>query len=393
MTVAITNQVVAETPHKIECLSVAELSANISHAADGSAIIAIEEELHLDATPIAYTLVATSQIQPVAERTEAFVPASEPATHNSYPVHASRPSSSADAKWRLLSEKPLWIFFAKLREIHFTYPDDRQTACLYLDVKNELFNRYVPDVLKVVRNYFFKKMPKYSLVHQDELEESAQVEMWKYLDKYDPNFGTITFMQFFNAKRGSRLQGAIKDCLRSLQDCTREIAKQRREIKPMMKELAQKLGHKPTPEEFCDEYGWDSLGSSKQTYREIITDPLFTAGVFNQRLKTDSGSEGGMDESDLESLASQEAKPARNVNRMQGADFKQIVLSAINDEWIRFIVDCYIWQNDTDERICSYINACGKKCSVSWVAGKRKEGYKIIEAAFGLDYLRGLIHE
>lgn len=400
MTTALTvDTVTAETPHKIECLSVADLSA-ACHAADGSVIIAIEEDIQLDTTPTEYSLVAP-------QRTDAFDLASPPAVTKASivpvavckstelkdvpPIRSKRPTQSTHEKWRLLAEKPLWIFFAKLREIRSTFPEDEPTSKLYLEVKNELFNRYVPDVLKIVRNYFFKKMPKYSLLHQEELEESAQVEMWKYLDKFDPNFGTITFMQFLNAKGKSRLLGAILDCLRSLQDCTREIAKQRREIKPMMKALAQKLGHKPTPEDFCDEYGWDTLGSSKKTYREIITDPLFTAGVFNQRLVSDSG-EGGMDEQDLESLASQEAKPAKNVNRMQGHDVKHIVLSAIEDEWVRFIVDCYIWQNDTDERICTYINANGKKCSVSWVAGKRKEGYRIIEQAFGLEYLRDLIH-
>ncbi len=294
--------------------------------------------------------------------------------------------------WRNLIEKPLWIFFAKIREIHRTYPEDQSVANLYYEVKGELFDRYLTDTLAEARRYFKKKMPPSALVHQDDLEEAVQVEMYKYLDRFDPEFGTITFMKFFNAKRKSRLKGSMIDRLRELQDCTRDTAKQRREIKPMFKALAHKLGHHPTIEEFLDEYGWETLScDGKMTYREILSERAFFFGVFNQR-QLASDSANGISEEELESLANQESRPAKNLNRMQGRDSKEYILSFIQDEWINFIIDCYYWQGDTDERICSFINQAGKKCSVSWVAGKRKDGHRILREQLGLSEFKLLAY-
>lgn len=343
----------------------------------------------------------TESAQPiVSERTarELALPAPiqpanyKPSAGSTVNSHSATKTTGQHANWRRLSEKPLWLFFAKIREIHNTYPDNESIKTLYLEIKREFFERYLPDTMKIARNYFFKKMPKSSLLDQEDLEDAVQIEMWKYLDKFNPEFGTITFMQFYNARGNSRLTGSIVDRLRELQDCTRPIAQKRRDIRPMLNALAFKLRHRPTPEEFCDEYGWDTVYDEEtgETFREVITDRLFWSGVFNQRrTATDLD---GMNDEELESLATQESRPSKNLNRMQGQDSKQYILSFIEDEWINFIIDCYIWQNDTDKQICLMINQAGRRCSASWVSNKRKEGLRILEERLGLKKLKMLAY-
>lgn len=304
---------------------------------------------------------------------------------SSHPVREIKPVGQ-HVNWRVLAEKPLWMYFAKLRQIHHTYPDNEQVNAVYLAVRKELYDRYLPDVLKVTRSYFTRRMPKFSLLNQEDLEQVAQIEMLKYLDKFDPEYGTITFMQFLNAKGKSRLNGSIKDCLRSLQDFSRLIAKLRRELKPLFIKLTQKIGHKPTSEEFLDEYGWDtSIKVEKNkwmTYREILSHPLFYSGVFNQRQHASIDSEG-FNEENLESLANIEAPIPRRDNQVNRYDSMNFILSHIEDEDIRYIIWEYYYNDETDKRIFRSLSAFGKKCSPSWITNKRKAGEKIIEQRLG----------
>jgi chromatin remodeling complex protein RSC6 len=327
------------------------------------------------------------------ETTETTPP---PTTEPNEPVRVVK-SVGQYSDWRKLKHEtdkkrpgPLWFFFDQIRGIHRANPAIESIKKLHHEIKQELFARYLPDTLKQVGSYFARKMPKFSLLHESDLQEAAKAALWKYIDKYNPHFGTITFMQFFNAKGKSRLLGAIFDALRALQEFPREIAKQRRELKPMFLKLTQKLKHRPTPEEFLDEYGWTTVGSSGKTYREIVTDPLFSSGVFNQRQVASSLSEG-LDEEEIESLSNYEARPARNIHRLQSEENKKYILGLLCDEDLAFIIESYFWFQDTHDRIRFNLNSFGKKCSLAWVVAKYHEARAILKERLQREKLESMI--
>jgi DNA-directed RNA polymerase specialized sigma subunit len=330
------------------------------------------------------------QVQPATIiEEEEVLSATTPVTQQSTSNHLSNSSSrkikhvGQHSNWQALAEKPLWVFFAKIRQIHRTYPENIQVADLHKAIKEELFFRYLPDTLKVARNYFTWKMPKSSVVHQEDLEEAVEAAMWSYLDQFDPHYGTITFMQYFNAKGKSRLLGSITDRLRTLMGFPRDIAKYRRELKPLFRELAFKLNRKPTPEQFLDEYGWETrTNDDKYSYREVITDRLFYSGVFNQRQAISSLNEV-TDNDEMQSLANIEARPPSVDTSLNRHDTMRFVLSHIEDKDIQYIIWEYYYNNETDKRICRSLMNWGKKCSLSWVVSKHKEGLRILGERLG----------
>lgn len=361
-----------------------------SHACNGHPLIIFEDEVITPSPATQSAQSPASTLQPTVSQ--------QTVVHQTV-VHqtVAQKSVGQHAKWRELKEQPLWIFFDKIREIHRAYPENEATAKLYHEIKKELFDRYLQDTLKQVSSYVSRKMPKFSLICEEDLQEAVEVRLWRYLDKFDPHFGTITFMQYFNAKGKnnpkSGLRGAIYDSLRKLQEFSRPIAQQRRELKPMFLELEQKLGHKPTLEEFLDEYGWETVvtfGKEKRKLRDIISNPLFSAGVFNQRQAISSLNEG-LDDREIESLINYKARPAKNIHRMQSAENKAYILSLLEDEDMQFIVDCYIWQGDTSEKIRYYLNSFGQKCSLSWVATKYKQAKLILEQKLSRERLQAMI--
>jgi DNA-directed RNA polymerase specialized sigma subunit len=226
-------------------------------------------------------------------------------------------------------------------------------------------------------------MPESSLVDYNDLLQHVQLEMWKYLEKYDPSRGT-TFMQFFGARVNGRLNGAIIDALRELQDCTRLIAQWRRVMAPMFATLRNELGRQPTLEEFCDKFGWH--------HEPILRNRAFWAGTFNQRQV--GGSVEQQEEGDLDALQnfqSRDGAVSSDQQRMVSKDNMRFIRSHLKDPDMDYIVWAYYEQHETNEQILRDFRCQGRKCSLSWVVSKHNRAKEIIKEKVGRAALKMMV--
>lgn len=321
-------------------------------------------------TPDKHPFAAFFEKSPAAE---AQTPPVSPQAQN----HADAKTTPVPAAWKDLPEKELWQYYVKIRELRLQKkpPSHAPLEIRYQAITDFLFRKYLPDILKVVATYFYRNMPQHSLLDRADLEQAASIAMFNLLSEFDPSVGT-TFMQYANAKKKSRIRGAVIDCLRSLQEYPREWALKRRIHNPRFEALRAKLGHKPTYEEYCDEYGWE--------HAETIWNQLFWSGVYNQSQFTSrrAGSHGGSDteEMELESLANYEAKPIRLDAKLTRLDNIDSIMELLPDDEMKYIVWAYYWKQDTNERIAKSLTASGRTICVSSVGNKRKEAEAILKS-------------
>jgi DNA-directed RNA polymerase specialized sigma subunit len=351
-------------------------------------VVTSTQGTHQTSSAQVVTVLTSSQILAKEVASDTAPPPSPPNTPTepqTQDVPQEIPAVPADdrKRWENLPEKQLWGYFAKLRQLYFAARDKggavkgTPLADRYWAVKRKLFEIYESDTARIAENYQYRHMPQYSLLERDDLRQAVVMAMYKLLDEYDPGYGTITFMQFANARDRSRLRGAILDCLRTLQEFPRSIAKNRRLVKPMMANLRNVLRHKPTLEEFCDYYGWH--------WKAVLTDRLFATGVFNQgRVVVDA-----TDESiEVDSIQQVESRHQDNDAVMSRVDNIDRILECLPDDDMRYIVWAYYFVGDTNDRIRDSLRASGRKCSLSLVVSKHKAAIAILREKFTLESIR-----
>lgn len=321
------------------------------------------------------------------------VPVTETSQPQPQPEKPAQPENPTQSDWKSLPIRSVWQYFAKVKQLLTLHPDGENVKRRYKEVKDYLFNYYRKDVERVVNGYCRRKMPHYSLADSTDLMQAALIKHYRLIDEYDLSVGT-EYMQFTNAKNASAIRGAVIDYLRSLQEYPRDIAIERREVKPMMEALQNKLRRKPSREEFCDEYGWNNVcEKTGRTWGTIIFDHLFWSGVYNQRPNLRySDNEGEIDhDSSFGEWQALSGKEESRDQKMQSVDSETIILSAITDEDIKYVIWAYYFMRDTTERISQTLKRSGRKtCSLSWVAGKREQGEAILRQKFGLEGMKHL---
>ena len=198
-------------------------------------------------------------------------------------------------------------------------------------IRNLLIERYSRDAFRVADSYYKRKIPEYTLADVWDLRMAAVHGVMQCVDQYNLAVGCKTFMHFANAKHGSRVRGAIYDCLRKLQDYPRSIAKRRRDIGPRMLALMHKIGRDPTTDDFCNEYG--------EEWRPIVEDPLFASRVYNQMRASDDAD--GMDH-----MSHVEDDTERCEDRWNDEDsvkFRERIMSLLPDKQQSFVIYAYYW--------------------------------------------------
>lgn len=282
-------------------------------------------------------------------------------------------------------EKPapaMWVYFARLKELKKQRPNDAAILKRWKEVRDFIFSLHWDDAERIANTYLSKNMPRYSLLESDDLKQGAAKGLLGCIDTYDINVGT-DFMQYANAKK-SRLRGAVIDSLRELQNCTRLIAKQRRELRPLFAKLTQKLRRPPSIEDFLEHYGKVSE-DGKLNYKEILTDPLYWSGVFNQSRKGLFSSTEGGDASEEFATDTEDTRPVGACG-MERGDFFKRVLSVVKDPKANFAIWAYHLAGMTNDQISQHLS-----CSPSVAAAKHKEGLKIIEANFTVEEFKAMM--
>lgn len=248
---------------------------------------------------------------------------------------------------QVLSPVTEWLilnFQEKIAWNLFRHASIQNRPALRLEIRKLLIQRYMPDTQKVADSYYRHSIPEYTLVDNADLQQAAYFGMIEKIDEYDPAVG-CTFMQYANAKGMSRIQGAIKDCLRKHWYSTREVSKQRKRVKPLMLLLTHKLGHTPTVDDFCEHYGDDP-------WRQILEDPMFNMRVYNQT-RTASNQDG--DES-MDQMTQVEDDQTPCENRWTSEDskyFRRRILEILPDEKQAFCIYAYFWLGWNNEHIAS----------------------------------------
>lgn len=228
--------------------------------------------------------------------------------------------------------------------------------------------RYEPDVTRVVRSYFSSRMPDYSLVGFHDLLQAGMLCVCRYVDRYDSEYGT-TFMEYLNSSVNSKLIGHMIDCLRSMQDYPRVIASNRRLMRPLLHALRHELGKEPTIEEIIDRYG--------ESFRPIVSDPLFFTGVYNQAQET------GRQEDDYQIEFEDKSDQQPTVTHKMDAMSR--ILNVIKDDRIRQVVFAYYY---VGKNHCMIAESEG--ISVSTASNLRREGLRIISSNFSEEELNEL---
>lgn len=255
---------------------------------------------------------------------------------------------------------------------------------VHVAMRAVMMERYVEDTRRVADSYYYNKIPEYTLVDKQDVRQAAYEGMMDAFDAFNYQSGT-TFMQWANAKRGSRIKGSIIDMLRRLMEFPRIISDYRRMMKPMMEKLSQKLNKRPSSEDFIAEYG--------EEYRPVLEDELFASGVFNQHAvstEEETNSRGSLD-----ALSALEDFRRSHVDELDWscedrANFHEEVLSVIDDERERFAVYAYYWLQWNNETIA---NTQTINSSTSTALALRLSGERKIRSAFSYQQAMEKLHQ
>lgn len=181
-------------------------------------------------------------------------------------------ASGQAVQYKRVSEKSVKDY------LHYL-PDWRKLKSLPLDsqersdLKQFLYHAFLPEIVEDTKFFIAQKLPKKSLLQDDDIIQAVRIRMWHEMERYDCEFG-IDFKVFFNTHVNSRLKGAVNDETRRLMNFGRKYPKRLRELKARMLALSHKISREPTIEDYLDEYGWDLL--------KDMQDPLLFSQVFNQ---------------------------------------------------------------------------------------------------------------
>lgn len=172
--------------------------------------------------------------------------------------------------------------------------------------------------------YSSRKMPYASLLDSDDLHAYANLGLWDATGRYDPFMGNT-----FHTYAFIKVNGAIKDGLRNLQDFSRSIARVKRELEPLVNNLTQELGHKPTLEELSARYIGRFIGNYV-AFDDVMKDPLIFASVFNQ---------GDNDKEDYEvdSVSALELSLLQRNQNIQFTPFDQLQRVDLIDKVLRIL--------------------------------------------------------
>lgn len=275
-----------------------------------------------------------------------------------------------------LNDRQLW-------KVYHSSPVQNNPQRKHL-IKAALFDRFVPDTLRIVHSYIKRNMPRYSLVDPGDIEQDCLREMYEYLDKYDPDplgpGGGNTFMQYFNS---GRLMGQIADTLRLLMNCHRDTADNRRRLKPFVKSTSEFLGRRPNQQEIIDHH---------PEAEQIFKDPMLFVGVFNQSVTALGSSEpieqglGMESHEEQDRIGKKEAATQRTFAEKQEA--KHRILSVIENEEDRLAVYYYYWLGKNYAWIAERF-----LCSVSSAVNKCSRGRACIKRHFSSEDLKRFLRK
>jgi len=227
-----------------------------------------------------------------------------------------------------------------------------------------------PFAYQIADTFFYRRMPSYSLSDREDLRSCAVIGALDAMQRYE--YGRVPFRAWLR----SRITGEILDGLRRLQEYPRVIAKNRREVKPLVVALANKLHRSPTEDEICAEYG--------EELRNIVQDPLFWSGVFNQ-----CDSMGSGDEDDMSVLDAVEDTRDYAVN--SAVDIERIIRSVLEkagrlDLWI--VIYGYYFYGLNNSKI-----ARAEDCSISTIVNRHKEALHILRDGLSRDEWEELLQK
>lgn len=292
-------------------------------------------------------------------------------------LHRHPQHASTLALLEKLTDRQLW-------KIYHSLPVQNNPERKNL-IKAALFDRFVPDTLRIVHSYIKRNMPRYSLVDPSDIEQGTLKEMYEYLDKYDASAegpgGGNTFMQYFNS---GRLMGSIADTLRLLMNCHRDTADNRRKLKPLVKKTTELLGRRPNQQEIIDQH---------PEAAEIFQDPMLFVGVFNQSVTSSSGNSEPIEQGlgmesheEQDRIGKKEAATQRTF--AEKLEAKHRILSVIENEEDRRAVYYYYWLGKNHAWIAERF-----LCSISSAVNKCSRGLACIKRHFSSEDLKRFIRK
>ena len=239
---------------------------------------------------------------------------------------------------------------------------------------DEIIERHMPYARSIAQKYFRDKIPRCdsesSLASCDDLVQSAYFGLIQAAQSY-----TVNDVTAFKTFAYYRINGAIVDCLRKLQDYPRSIARLRREYKPKVSMLSAQLGKIPTVDEVREHLGEEAA--------EIIADPLFGTCVFNQATERS--------EDDIDSVVNcvdrkEDYRGKKTKTSLQKFEFQDKVLSAIDNEMVREVIDYYYFWQMVYRSI-----AMIQDCSIATVTNRHDRGISVLRKKFTVEDLREMI--
>lgn len=272
------------------------------------------------------------------------------------------------------SEKQLWFYMFSINGKH---------DLLKKNLKQFLFNKYIPDIQKIVEREF-SRIPSRSLAEKQDIFQAAIIGHLESMDSYDPGVGT-SYMQFSYR----RIRGAIIDCLRKLQHLPRNIAGNRRIAAPIIEKVSHKLGKSPTVQDVFDNCDRDSSSSNGNSnnccLHSIISDPLFNSGVYTQVTICSQNDE--ISETEVVNIIEDSSSKKKSVNR----DLEKRIIRLLKNEGsenVSFVIWAYYYQGMTTTEIASTLNM-----GAPTISRMHERGIKLLHIHFKYEELKGLIEE
>lgn len=327
----------------------------VAASANGRTLFAI---LNIGYVPIHLQLPEREQVREREHGSTAVQQRREACTRQAY--------SDADAPLSEAMEYLVLYFQEKIAWAIFNHPSLLYRPKIRNRIRDLLIERYSRDAFRVADSYYKRKIPEYTLADAWDLRMAAVHGVIQCIDQYSLSVGCKTFMHFANAKRGSRVRGAIYDCLRKLQDYPRSVAKRRRDIGPMMLSLMHKIGREPNTDDFCSEYG--------EEWRAIVEDPLFGSRVYNQMRCSTDGDTGLDHMSNVQDSIENHEDEWSNED---AAKFRSRIMSLLPDPQQAFVIHAYFWLGWNIEHIAEHAMM---QCSTSQASKVRSDALFRIKA-------------
>jgi len=229
------------------------------------------------------------------------------------------------------------------------------------DLRLKLIEYYRFITHKIAKRYAIRCMPYASLLDFHDLLSLADKGLMEAVDEFD-----LGYQVGFETFATHRIKGAIIDGLRSLQNFTRKVAQIKREIAPLAEKLSHILMRWPTLQEVADHYPYHPVGMAY--LKNLVSDPLLEASVFNQLAKPNEGEEStdtAFENALLRNSSNSQPGPSERLDRME---LIQKILQLLKNPDERFVVHCYFFGNMTSGQIAAMRNK-----SETWVSARKAD--------------------